>query len=323
MDIRTLTLGARRPLLLSHCQPDGDAVGSILGLGHALRAAGQCPISALPEPVPESLAFLPGATDIRSSLVGLPDGVDLIFVLDCGRLDRLKQLYDEHQGLFARLPVINIDHHLGNPSFGTANLVDTSWAAVAEELYFLITDLGLPLIAPAASCLLAGIITDTQSFRTPNTTSRTLQAAAGLVEAGAPLAEVTSALHRTASPSSLRLWGLALSTLQSRDGLLWASVSQSMLVTCSATSVEADGLIDLLCMVRDTAGVLLFREEGNGTVRVSLRSLDDRLNVAEIAARFGGGGHARAAGCHVNAGLLEAQAQVLGYTMRALRGAPV
>lgn len=323
MDIRTLTLGARRPLLLSHCQPDGDAVGSVLGLAHSLQAAGQHPITALPEPVPDNLAFLPGAEEIRCSLIGLPEDVDLVFVLDCGRLDRVKQLYTEHQALFDRLPIINIDHHLANPLFGAVNLVDTSAAAVAEQLYFLIIDLGLPLTIPAASCLLAGIITDTQSFRTPNTTGRTLQAAAGLTEAGAPMAEVSAMLHRTASPSSLRLWGQALNTVQSRDGLLWASVSQSMLVTCSATPAEADGLIDLLCIVRDMSVVLLFREEGNGSVRVSLRSMDGRLNAAEVAAYFGGGGHLRAAGCHVDAGLLEAESQVIGYTMRALRGVPV
>lgn len=322
MDIKTLIMGARRPLILSHYQPDGDAVGSVLGLGHALRAAGQAPVMALPDPVPLDLAFLPGSDEVLSSLVGLPTDIDLIIVLDCGSLDRLKQLYTEHLGLYARLPIANIDHHLSNVGFGTANLVDTSWAAVSEELYFLITEeLGLPLTPEAVSCLLAGVITDTQSFRTPSTTGRTLRAASGLVEAGAELPRVAAALHRTASPSSLRLWGQALNTVQSSDGVVWASVSQSMLVTCSSTPAEADGLIDLLCMVRSASVVLLFREEGDGSVRVSLRCLDDGLNVADVAARFGGGGHRRAAGCHLSSGLLDAQSQVIGHISRVLHQA--
>ncbi len=319
MDIKTTVLGARRPLILSHYQPDGDAVGSTLGLSHALQATGQAPLTALPDPVPDDLAFLPGADAVLSSLVGVPDDIDLLIVLDCGGLDRLKQLYVEHQGLFDRLPIVNIDHHLSNSRFGDCNLVDASWAAVSEELYFLLREWGLPLVPDCASCLLAGIITDTQSFRTPSTTSRTLRAASGLVEAGAALTQVATSLHRKASPAGLRLWGQALSTIQASDGLLWASVSQSMLVTCSSTPAEADGLIDLLCTVRGASVALLFREEGDGSVRVSLRSLDDRLNVAELAAVFGGGGHKRAAGCHVGGGLLEAQAQVLSQASKALQ----
>ncbi len=318
MDARELILGAKRPLILSHYQPDGDAVGSMLGLAHSLKAAGKSPVLALPDPVIDSLVFLPGARDIAASLVGLPEDIDLIVVLDCGSLDRLSQLYSEHQSLFERLPIVNIDHHQSNCHFGAANWVCTEWAAVSEELYFLIKEWGLPLPQPAAICLLAGIISDSQSFRTPNTTGRTLEAAAGLVKDGAPMALVAGYLHRTNTPSSLRLWGLALSTMQSSDGLVWASVSQSMLVTCSCTPAEADGLVDLLCTVRDAVGVLLFREAGDGSVRVSLRSMDDRLDVAGVAAHFGGGGHARAAGCHLNTGLLEAENRVLTYLRQVL-----
>jgi bifunctional oligoribonuclease and PAP phosphatase NrnA len=315
MDVGAIELlrGAKRPLLLGHYQPDGDTVGSVLGLAQALAATGKTPIYGFPDPLPDALMFLPGASGALSSLVGIPGEVDLIVVLDCADLERLRQLYSEHEGLFSTIPILNIDHHFTNSRFGTINIVDASWAAVSEELYFLIKEWELPVTKPVATCLLAGVIADTQSFRTPSTTSRSLLAAAGLIDAGANLPEVSTALHRTGTPASLRLWGLALNTIQSEPDLLWASVSQSMLVTSSCTPAEADGLIDLLCTVRDTTGVFLFREEGDGSVRVNLRSLNERLNMAEVAARFGGGGHARAAGCHINAGLLDAEAQVLNY----------
>jgi bifunctional oligoribonuclease and PAP phosphatase NrnA len=318
MDAQSLLSGAKYPLLIGHYQPDGDTVGSVLGLGHTLRALGKQPLCAFPDPIPVALSFLPGTEEALCSLVGIPEDVDLIVMLDCSGLDRIRQLYSEHKSLFSAVPVINIDHHLTNSRFGAVNIVDPVWAAVSEQVYFLILDWGFPLPYTAATCLLAGIISDTQSFRTPSTTSRCLRAAAGLTDAGAHLPDISTALHRIATPASLRLWGLALNTVQSGDDLLWASVSQSMVVTSSCTPAEADGLIDLLCTVRDTTGVLLFREEGDGSVRVNLRSLNDRLNVAEVAARFGGGGHARASGCHIKAGLLDAEAQVLAYTRQML-----
>jgi phosphoesterase RecJ-like protein len=325
MDAKGLIKGANRPLLIGHYQPDGDSVGAVLGLGHTLTALGKQPICAFPDPVPDALLFLPGAGQAFSSLVGIMSEVDLIIVLDCSDLERLRQLYSEHAKLFSSVPVINIDHHLTNSYFGTINLVNPEWAAVSEEVYYCIIEWGFPLPKEAATCLLAGIISDTQSFRTPSTTSRSMRAAAALNDTGAILSEISTALHRIATPASLRLWGLALNTVQSGDDILWASVSQSMLVTSSCTPAEADGLIDLLCTVRNTAGVLLFREEGDGSVRVNLRSLNDRLNVADVATHFGGGGHARAAGCHIRAGLLDGQAQVLGYVrhllLEGLRGA--
>jgi phosphoesterase RecJ-like protein len=318
MGAKELIQEADKPLLLGHYQPDGDTVGSALGLAHSLAAMGKSPICAFPDPLPDALLFLPGTDEVLSSLVGISEDVDLIIVLDCSDLYRLRQLYSEHEGLFSSMPIVNIDHHLTNSQFGVANIVDPSWAAVSEELYFLINEWGFPLTAPAATCLLAGIIADTQSFRTPSTTSRSLLAAAAVIDAGANLPQVSTALHRTATPASLRLWGLALSTVQSDEDLLWATVSQSMLVTSSCSPAEADGLIDLLCTVRNTTGVLLFREEGDGSVRVNLRSLNERLNVSDVAQRFGGGGHARASGCHIKAGLLDAEAQVLTYARQLL-----
>jgi len=167
MSLESILQQARRPLLIAHIAPDGDAIGSLLGLGWAMKEMGRWPTLACADPVPENLRFLPGCDEIVSQPRG---SEDLVVTLDCSDLQRLGSLHSED--LFTRLPVLNIDHHVTNTGFGNAQLVEPAAASTSQIVHGLLCRLGWPLSPWTAACLLTGLITDTRSFRTPNTGAR-------------------------------------------------------------------------------------------------------------------------------------------------------
>jgi bifunctional oligoribonuclease and PAP phosphatase NrnA len=312
---------ARRIVLLPHEHPDPDALGSALGLAHALTPLGKQCVVASPDTPPPLFDFLPGLDRV---VTGLPDEeFDLVIALDAGELSRYGSLAHVHQAFFDAATILNIDHHVTSRGFGRVNIIDTRAAATAELLTLFLLHRGVPIERDAAVCLLAGIITDTRAFEFDSTTPRTLEAGAYLVGRGAIPADIIKPMYRMKPLAKARLWAVTLTTLESAlDGrLVWAELRREMLASTGATADMDDSLPSYLIDIDGAQVAALFKEQADGTTRVSLRTTEP-YDAAAMAAYFGGGGHVRAAGFSVPLGLTEAKAGVLPYLERALTQPP-
>lgn len=282
-------------------------------MGLALRRLGKAVTMACPTaPLPASLTFIPGAGDIVSAVNG---PFDLTIVLDCSDTDRLEKLATP--SLLAGRPLVNIDHHFTNTQYGSMNWVDSSAAAAAELVLALVKDLGVPLDQEIATALLTGITTDTLGFRTSSTTARTLRSAADLMDAGASLPDIVEQVYNAKPLGVARIWGDALHDLQAENGLVWTSVTADMLQRNQTEPDEVKGLVSFLRGTQGTHIAVLFVENGDNRIKVEFRG--SRLaNVADLAARLGGGGHKAASGCTLPGPLASAQQRVLSAARRAL-----
>jgi phosphoesterase RecJ-like protein len=270
----------------------------------------------LPDKVPPSCLFLPGSADIRSDESSAPPA-DLAVVLDTPRLERLGRLAD-----YARsLPVaVNIDHHGSNVSWGAHNWVETGASATAELIYLLLRELGVAVDLDIATCLYAGIITDTGRFCYSNTTPFTHRIAGELLRCGVSPHSTAEKLYAQNRPEKMKLLGEALSGLSVDEsgGIAWLRITAEMYEKSGANSEDADGFINY---ARDLVGVkvaVLFEESPDRAgVRISLRSRDGRIDVDKIARKYGGGGHPAAAGA-----MIQGQPQVIeGRLLDDVRGA--
>ncbi len=311
----TLIHEARRIFVVTHADPDGDAIGSLLGLGWALISLGKEVTLACADGVPSPFRFLPGSENVVTTG---PQDHDLIIGLDASDPSRYGDAY--HPGEHPGVPLLVIDHHITNDAFGTVNLIDPEAAATAEMLVELIQELGVGLDTRMATCLLAGLLMDTQGFRTSNTTPRTLGVAMRLMEAGANLTELTHRLFERRSLASLRLLGRALTDMHLEGRILWSEITQATLQECAATSGDASGIVNILSSTRDADVAVLFRERPDGSVDVGMRSVPG-VNLAPVALRLGGGGHPQAAGCILPGPLPEARRRVLDELRRELERA--
>ncbi len=308
----SLVRNANTIYLATHVSPDGDAIGSLLGLYWALTALGKtCPI-ACADAVPPSLAFLPGSDRISTQP---PGGQDLIIVLDTADTDRLGSLYSE--SAFRAAPVVNMDHHVTNVRYGSVNVIRPKAAAVGEMIYDLVRRLGVAMDERIATCLLTAIVTDTIGFRTTSTSPRTLRLAAALMEAGASLSHIVQQSFENRPLPVLRLWGQVLSGFQMTDGIAWAGIPNRVLQQFGLREDEAKGLVNFLRGTEGTSVAVLLMEGSNGTVKVEFRS-NGAINVAAIAAALGGGGHPAASGCTVTGRLAQVEQRVLAEVRRHL-----
>lgn len=303
---------SRRLLIVSHLRPDGDAVGSLLGLGLSLQAAGKTVQMVLDDGVPASFRHLPGADQVRKS----PEGAfDCIVVVDCSDLARTGEAL---RGL--GMPQINIDHHPTNDHFAALNLVVDSACATAEVLHDLLTAIDLPIGTDAAAALLTGLITDTLGFQTPNIRPQALRTAAALMDRGLDL----SALYRKGlvekSFEALRYWGAGLNSLQREADLVWATLRLEDRKACGYPGRDDADLVGQLSTIRDSNVRIVFVEQSPREVKVSWRS-QPGYDVSELARGFGGGGHRTAAGANISGGLGEVQARVLEVTREMMRQA--
>jgi phosphoesterase RecJ-like protein len=302
---------AQRILLITHVAPDGDAIGSLLGLGWLLRARGKLLTLACEDPVPENLRFLPAGDPV----VRQADGTyDLLIGLDCSDRRRLGKVFTAN---LAALPLVNIDHHMTNTRFGTINWVDPAMAATSQMVLALADALGWDLVPDAATCLLTGLITDTRSFRTANVGPDTVHAALQLMEAGASLPHVAHQALDQRSLASIRLWGQAMDRLQLEDGILWTEVTRAMRRQWDVNGKDFSGLSNFLSGVNEARVVVLFTERDDATIDVSMRAAPG-LDVAQVALRLGGGGHPMAAGCTLEGDLSQVQERVLAEVRRSL-----
>lgn len=231
------------------------------------------------------------------------DHYDLIITVDVAAVSQLGKLYDDNIDLFAATPWINIDHHVSNPGFGKINLIDVTSSSTAEILYGLLRHLEnhfqKKLIVPeTATFLLSGVTTDTGSFQNANTTPKSMDIAADLMEAGANQQDIIKYLFRTKKLSTLKLWGRILTKLEvdEKHRLVWSSITQQDLKQTEATMDASGDIIDELLVHAPEAEIVALFKEDPDLIAVSLRSKGPQINVMEIAQQFGGGGHVQAAG---------------------------
>lgn len=311
-----LIRSASHPLLVCHISPDGDAVGSLVGLGQGLRYLGLHPVLVSPEPLPSGLRYIPGSEEVVQSTAA---PFDLVISLDCSDLERLGQV-TRFEG-FSRVPLINIDHHLTNIYFGDVNLVDIYATSTAEIVLRLLDHLAVPLDEKLATCLLAGIVTDTRGFRTSNVTIQTMEAATRLMKAGASLPYITRYGLDSRPTAALLLWKEALASLQLRERVAWATVSLSMRYKAGYEGNGDAGLVDFLLSANDADVAAVFVERRDGYTEIGLRAKPS-YDVAQVAQRFGGGGHALAAGCKFPGLPEEAQVRILPLLWEIVNAKP-
>ena len=310
---------ARRVLAVGHENPDADTLGATLAIGRIVEVLGGISTPVCTDPIPPLYGFLPGVEAFRTD----PDPAvdyDLVVVSDCGTLDRIGDVRQRHATLFERLPRVVIDHHASNDGAGQADWIDPGSAATCEMVALLATRLGVALDCAGgalASNLMAGIVMDTATFAHPNATPRTLLVSAALVEAGAPLSDISRRLYRTKPDIQLRLFGRVLDRLDTADDgrIVWSTLLESDLDATGTTGPHSEGIIDLLAQAEAAEVAILFKEQGRVT-RISVRTRPGGVDATVLTGRFGGGGHARAAGATVELPVGDARPTVLAEASR-------
>lgn len=281
--------------LACHVSPDGDALGSTLAMLHVLRAAGRSVVASFPPPfvVAPHYRELPGL-DLLASPEDFPAEPDLMITFDCASMSRLGDL--ELSAKRARELVV-VDHHISNDRYGSINVIDPDAAASGVVARRLIDELGLPLNEPAAVCLYAALVCDTGRFQYDTTTPEVFALARELLEFDVPVSRLSRSLFEEHRFAYLKMMGEALdnAVLVREQRFVWTAVTQDMLARYGVTLDEAEGLIDIVRRAAEAEVSCVLKEEADGTVRVSLRSLGD-IDVRRVAEAHGGGGHRFAAG---------------------------
>ena len=306
---------ANRVLVIAHMDPDGDAIGSLTAVGQALQQLGKRVTLACDDAVPQRFHYLPLAADVRRA-PNTDIHYDLVIAVDCADESRMGWAY-------AALPdpkptLANIDHHITNTRFGAFNIIEPDASSTAEILCRFLAEMGATMTRGIADSLLTGIVTDTMGFRTTNVSAATLRAAADLVDCGADIADISlRALHRRPAATA-QMWGLGLGRMKLQDGLLWTSISRDELRRAGVEgSPSSSGLVNFLADVEGVAMGVVLSEMPEGAVRVGMRAVPP-YNVAEVAVRLGGGGHALAAGCSLDGPLDKAEATVVAACLEAI-----
>ena len=311
--------GARRVLAVSHENPDADTLGATLGVVRLVERLGGRADPVCTDPVPPLYAFLDGVERFRTD----PDpdaAYDLLVLSDCATPDRVGEGGARHRALFDRLPRVVIDHHASNAPVADADWIEPHAAATCEMVTLLAVCLGVPLASDPslAAALMAGIVMDTATFAHPNATPRTLAVSAALVEAGAPLSDISRRLYRSKPAEQLRLFGRVLDRLESYDeGRVVASTLLDADLAATGTQPpQSEGNIDLLAQAEVAEVAILFKEAGD-TTRISVRTKPGGVDATVLTGLFGGGGHARAAGATVPLPIDQARDAVLAEARKA------
>jgi len=300
-------------LVTSHEGPDGDAVGSALGLASFLRKIGKDVCVHLRDSVPELYAFLPGADTVQAHI---PDrDFDVAFVLDIGEFSRAGEEFCS----FTRIgKVINLDHHLGCEPFGAYNLIDPTAAATGVLVHRIASAFGYRFDFETALCLYVAIITDTGSFRYSNANREAFTIAGEMVECGVNAWNVAEQLYENQPRRRVELLARSLPTLEViKDGQAASlTVTLAMYAQSGADAELTDGFINYPRSIRGVEVSIFFRQLDEERYKVGFRS-KGKVNVAEIAAALGGGGHRNAAGCTVDGTLYEVKSKVYGIVESA------
>jgi len=314
--VRDLLEKATCILVVSHIDPDGDALGTQLAFGYYLKSLGKSVYMVRDSDIPDKYKFLPGVNEIVPADT-LPGDVkiDTGLVLECPSLRRAGTAAER---LTNGVRIVNVDHHQDSSEYGTVNWIDTKASSVGEMAYEFFQSVGFDIDADVATCLYTAILTDTGRFRFSSTTARTMTIAGDLIARGADPRAICDFVYYDMRPSSMILTGKVLNTLEyHHDGrVCLLTLTAAMLAEAGADESDSDGLVDFTLFTRGVNTGALLKEIDENTTKVSLRSCNG-VNVAAIASKFGGGGHFNAAGCRIPLPLAEAREEILNLLREA------
>ncbi len=309
-------------LLTSHINPDGDAIGSELAMGDALRQMGKQVMICNQDEVPADYGFLPGVEQIKpvpggpckSREQGAKTHFEVLIVLDCGHIDRVGEFSPTDFKL-----VINIDHHATNQAFGDLDWFRHQAACTGELIFELICALPVKITPEIATCIYTALLTDTGSFHYTNTTAESFELAARLVEYGAQPEAISKAVYERMSLARMRLLGETLKTLElyQEGAIASVVVSRQMLETCGAVAADTEDLVNYPRAIDGVKIALFLRELEPNFYKGSLRS-KVAVDVARVAEKFNGGGHFHAAGLRVRGSLEEVKQEIIHELSLAL-----
>ena len=290
---------ANKFLLTTHENPDGDALGSLLGMHELLKQLGKDSVMFLGAdefPLPWEYRKMP-LDEVQNEPPGDIDGRTVIF-LDCGNIDRMPVDFLQRDGVH----IVNIDHHHDNTRFGTVNLVDAHASCTAEIVWEVAKELGAEITPAIGDALYVGLITDTGKFMYTNTSSRSHVMAAELIDSGVESHAIYRQLYEELPFPRLLLLSRALNGVQRFDGGVVTAtfITRADFEETGAVETDSEGIVDHLRSVDGTKVALLVREllsdDRTGSRKVSLRATDGTVDVSRIARGLGGGGHRQAAG---------------------------
>ncbi len=301
-------------LIASHTSPDGDAVGSMVALGHLLKKMGKNIALYNESGLPADYSWLSLPCPILSRL---PEKkYEWTIALDCGDKARLGQ---ELAAAFSKSNTINIDHHLGNPHFAEVNWTSPKFAAVGEQIGILTKAMGLPLDSNIGEGIYLALVADTGNFTFGSTTAGVLHLAAEILQGGLDIQRFSTNYLTQWTINRLKLWSLIFdqAAVYNNGRVALGTVSQKMLYDTGTSKADTDQAVNFLQRIKGVEVAALLREDGNRLIKASLRSAG-KINVQQIAAALDGGGHKNAAGCELRAGLGMAKEQVLEKISAAL-----
>jgi len=293
---------ADKILVVSHIDPDGDALGTQLAFGHYLRALGKHVRMLRDSDIPDKYLWMPEIDQVvHFDDCGDSCVFDTAVVLECPNFERIGRV---RNFITKDTTIINIDHHYENDQFGGINWQDTTASSVGEMVYEYLTGIGHGIDAAMATQLYTAILTDTGRFRFASTSSRTMEIVSQLIDAGAEPQKICDQVYFNLRPEVVKLIGKVLNEIEfHHDGRICVlKLTKEMLEMTGANDSDSDGLVDFTLFTGDVAAGVLIKEVDDKRSKVSLRSRDG-INVSDIAARFGGGGHFNASGCYVQKGL--------------------
>jgi bifunctional oligoribonuclease and PAP phosphatase NrnA len=298
--------------ITTHVRPDGDGIGSSLGLCWLLRSLGKSAEVIVSDGIPATYHSLPGADEIVH-VSEINGKYDAVFVIECSNVARpnVKNLDKQF--------IVNIDHHTTCEHFGAINWIDATASAVGEMIYNLCKAIGGRISKEIAECLYMALVTDTGSFHFPNTTERTLKVASELVKAGVKPAHISEAVYNSYPWSRIELMSKVLATVK-RDAtgrVAWLRQTLEMRETTGMADGDNNGFVNIPLAAKEVVASVYMREVTPNKFRVSLRSKGD-INVARIAEKFGGGGHKNAAGCRVEGNWDEMESHIVAAVAAAV-----
>src|SRR5438445_10253111 len=305
----------RKFAITSHIRPDGDSLGSSLGLYWLLRALDKDVEVIMRDPVPHAYQQLPGANAVRV-MPAVDPSYHAVFVIECSDVTRPGLVDLEKQF------VVNIDHHSTTALFGAINWIDSTASAVGEMIYNLCKATGVRVTKEIAECVYTALITDTGSFHYSNTTERTFKIASELVRTGVKPAKTAEAIFGSYQWPKIELLSLVLATAKRDETghIAWMEQTLEMQEQTRASEEDADGFVNYPLSVGEVEATALFKECSAGVYRTSLRSKGD-VNVAKVAEQFGGGGHRNAAGCTLEGSWDEVEQKIVPLLQDAVKRA--
>lgn len=306
LQLTRLVARSERILVVSH-QNCGDATGAVTACRLVLQNMDKKVTIFLPAPVPKALRFLPGIESIitNPALISWRE-FDLFLCVDAAE-PALTGLADKFADRPASLTTVNFDHHLTNPEYGNLNLVDRGAPATCAMLYEWFQAAEYHIDRRIATCLLTGILTDTGSFSNPATNEIALETSAQLLLRGASVGVILSKIVKNKSVPELKLWGRAFERLHENEtlGLVTTVITKQDVEELGVTNEALEGVANFLNDLQGYKGVLVLKEQADGTVKGSLRTTRDDVDVSALARLFGGGGHRKAAGFTIKGFLTE------------------